>query len=113
MELSALERLKNTPITYNTVKGGSTFLWLLVGQHGQLVPIMSQMHKYSQYQQLSNRSCTGANRNLLSFSVGSVWVRSVFSVDSTEFGSVTAFLSFSLSLHNAIRPRRHSRHVAL
>ena len=54
------------------------------GKHGQLVPVMPKMCKYSQYQQVSNLSGTEANCSLPSFSVGSVRAHSVFPVDSAD-----------------------------
>ena len=57
--------------------------WPIGAYHAQLDVQIS-----TKYQQLFNRSGGWANINLPSFSVGSVRARSVFSVESAEFGSV-------------------------
>ena len=54
------------------------------GKHGQSVPAMPKMCKYSQYQQVSIRSGTEAYHHIPSFSVGSVRARSIFPVDSAD-----------------------------
>ena len=60
----------------------------------------ANIHKY---QQFFNRSGIWANRNLPSFSVGSVRARSVFSVESAEFDSVAIMMLRSKNSYQRAR----------
>ena len=86
MQLSVVERLKITPIYEKRFFHLFFVVFVLIlsdAAKPASITMPSKMCKYSYF----NRSGIWTNRNLPSFSVGSVRAGSVFSVESAEFGS--------------------------